>query len=83
MLYEVITQIGVSPELMVAANATGGVAGKMISPQSLAVATSATGLMGQEGDIFRFTIMHSIGLLLFICVLVWLQTNVLSWMIPG
>jgi len=77
------TQIGVSPELMVAANATGGVAGKMISPQSLAVATSATGLMGQEGDIFRFTIMHSIGLLLFICVLVWLQTNLLSWMIPG
>lgn len=76
------TQIGVSPELMVAANATGGVAGKMISPQSLAVATSATGLMGREGDIFRFTIMHSIGMLFIICVLVWLQTNVLSWMMP-
>jgi lactate permease len=77
------SQIGVSPELMVAANATGGVAGKMISPQSLAVATSATGLMGKEGDIFRFTIMHSLGLLFLICILVWLQTNVLSWMIPG
>ncbi|WP_136810225.1 L-lactate permease [Desulfosediminicola flagellatus] len=76
------TQIGVSPELMVAANATGGVAGKMISPQSLAVATSATGLMGREGDIFRFTIMHSLGMLLLICILVWLQTNVLSWMMP-
>jgi lactate permease len=76
------TQIGVSPELMVAANATGGVAGKMISPQSLAVATSATGLMGKEGDIFRFTIMHSLGMLFLICILVWLQTNVLSWMMP-
>jgi lactate permease len=76
------SQIGVSPELMVAANATGGVAGKMISPQSLAVATSATGLMGREGDIFRFTIMHSLGMVLLICILVWLQTNVLSWMMP-
>ncbi len=43
-------QIGVDPHLMVAANSSGGVTGKMISPQSIAVATAATGLVGEEGD---------------------------------
>ena len=55
-------QIGVSDILLVAANSTGGVAGKMISPQSIAVACAATGLIGRESDLFRFTLKHSIGL---------------------
>ncbi|MGI4983582.1 MAG: L-lactate permease, partial [Janthinobacterium lividum] len=55
-------QIGVSDILMVAANSTGGVAGKMISPQSIAVACAATGLIGRESDLFRFTLKHSLGL---------------------
>ena len=54
--------IGISPVLTVAANSTGGVAAKMISPQSIAVATASTKLTGQEGRLFRFTILHSIGL---------------------
>lgn len=55
-------QIGVSDILLVAANSTGGVAGKMISPQSIAVACAAVGLVGRESDLFRFTLKHSIGL---------------------
>jgi lactate permease len=53
-------QVGVSDVLMVAANSTGGVTGKMISPQSIAVACAATGLVGKESDLFRFTLKHSI-----------------------
>lgn len=53
-------QIGVSNVLMVAANTTGGVTGKMISPQSIAVACAATGLVGKESDLFRFTFKHSL-----------------------
>jgi lactate permease len=47
-------QIGVNPVITVAANSSGGVCGKMISPQSIAVATAATGLVGKEGDLFGF-----------------------------
>jgi lactate permease len=53
-------QVGVSNVLMVAANSTGGVTGKMISPQSIAVACAATGLVGKESDLFRFTLKHSL-----------------------
>ncbi|RMO04361.1 L-lactate transport [Pseudomonas cichorii] len=53
-------QIGVSDVLMVAANSSGGVTGKMISPQSIAVACAATGLVGKESDLFRFTLKHSL-----------------------
>ncbi|MEX6662416.1 lactate permease LctP family transporter [Pseudomonas sp. W2-17] len=53
-------QLGVSDVLMVAANSSGGVTGKMISPQSIAVACAATGLVGKESDLFRFTLKHSI-----------------------
>jgi len=53
-------QVGVSDVLMVAANSSGGVTGKMISPQSIAVACAATGLVGKESDLFRFTLKHSI-----------------------
>ena len=53
-------QIGVSDTLLVAANTSGGVTGKMISPQSIAVACAATGLVGKESDLFRFTLKHSL-----------------------
>ena len=75
-------QVGVSDTLMVAANTTGGVTAKMISPQSIAVACAATGLVGKEADLFRFTVKHS---LLFVCVIgiiTLLQAYVLSGMIP-
>jgi lactate permease len=53
-------QIGVNDILMVAANSGGGVTGKMISPQSIAVACAATGMVGRESDLFRFTLKHSL-----------------------
>ena len=70
------------PELAVAANASGGVTAKMISPQSLSVATAATNMVGQEGNLFRFTIGHSIAMTLVLCVLTYLQAGPLSFMLP-
>ncbi|RYL93485.1 L-lactate permease [Sporolactobacillus sp. THM7-4] len=75
-------QLGVDQTLLVAANSTGGVAAKMISPQSIAVATAATGQVGKEGSLFLFTIKHSLFFLLIIGVIVLLQAYVLQWMIP-
>lgn len=76
------TSVGMDPVLALAANSSGGVTGKMISPQSIAVAAAAVGLMGRESELLRFTIKYSIVLLLFICILTYLQSNVLSFMIP-
>jgi lactate permease len=70
------------PILALGANASGGVTGKMISPQSIAVACAAVGLAGKESDLFRFTIKHSFILLFIICVITFLQTNILSFMVP-
>lgn len=54
-------QLGLSPVLMAAANSSGGVMGKMISLQSIAVASAATGLASKdEAKLFRFTLRHSI-----------------------
>lgn len=76
------TDIGVDPVLTVAANSSGGVAAKMISPQSIAVATAATNLVGKEGDLFRFTVLHSLFFTAIISVITYLQAYMLSWMIP-
>jgi lactate permease len=76
-------EAGLDPVLMAAANSSGGVLGKMVSPQNLAIAAAAVGLAGREGDIFRKVIGWSLGLLVFMCLLVGLQsTGVLSWMVP-
>jgi lactate permease len=76
-------QLGLSPILMAAANSSGGVLGKMVSPQNLAIAAAAVGLSGREGDVFRKVLGWSLGFLAFMCVLVYLQsTPVLSWMVP-
>jgi lactate permease len=74
---------GLDPVLMAAANSSGGVLGKMISPQNLAIAAAAVGMSGREGDLFRKVIVWSIGFVAFMCLLVYLQsTSVLSWMVP-
>jgi lactate permease len=76
-------EANLSPTLMAAANSSGGVLGKMISPQNLAIGAAAVGLAGQEGDLFRRVIGWSIVLVLLMCVVVYLQsTSVLSWMVP-
>jgi lactate permease len=74
--------IGVDPVLTVAANASGGVMGKMISPQSIAVGTAAAGLIGKESDLFRFTLKHSILMLFVVCLITLIQAYVVSWIIP-
>ena len=75
-------QVGVNPVLTIAANSSGGVVGKMISPQSIAVAAAATGLVGKESDLFRFTLKHSLFLLVIICIMTYVQAYVLQGMIP-
>jgi lactate permease len=73
---------GFDPTLLAAANSSGGVLGKMVSPQNLAIGAAAVGLGGQEGDIFRKVIGWSIALVLVMCVIVYLQsTSLLSWMV--
>jgi L-lactate permease len=75
-------QIGVKDVLLVAANTTGGVTGKMISPQSIAVACAAVGLVGHESDLFRFTLKHSLFFVLIIATITTLQAYFLTSMIP-
>ncbi len=75
-------QAGLNPILMASANSSGGVMGKMISPQNLAVAAAAVGLINREGDIFRKVVLWSLGLLAYFTVLVALQAGPLSWMVP-
>ena len=74
---------GLSPALLGAANSSGGVLGKMISPQSLVIGAAAVGITGREGDIFRACVVWSVVLMLALCLLVYLQsTPVLWWMLP-
>ena len=80
--YATATAIGVNPLVTVAANSSGGVVGKMISPQSIAVGTAAVGLIGKEAQLFRFTVKHSLIMLLIICVLTFAQAYFIEWIIP-
>ena len=73
---------GLSPTLLAAANSSGGVLAKMISPQNLAIGAAAVGLAGKEGDIFRRVVGWSVVLVLLMAVLVLLQAGLLSWMVP-
>jgi lactate permease len=73
---------GLSPTLLAAANSSGGVLAKMVSPQNLAIGAAAVGLGGREGDLFRRVIGWSIGLVLLVAVLVLLQSGPLSGMVP-
>lgn len=74
--------LGFDPLVTVSANATGGVTGKMISPQSIAVGAAAVGLVGKESDLFRFTFKHSFIMLFIVCVLTCLQVYVSKWVVP-
>jgi lactate permease len=76
-------QAHLSPTLMAAANSSGGVLGKMISPQNLAIGASAVGLHGQEGKLLRSVAPWSVLFLAVMCVLIFLQSTVLSWMVPS
>jgi len=76
------SKLGIDPVITVAANTSGGVCGKMISPQSLAVSTAAVGLVGKESDIFRFTFKHSLILTAVIAAMAYGHSNVLKFLVP-
>ena len=76
-------QLGFNPVLIVTANSTGGVMGKMIDAQSIVVSTASTGQMGQEGRILRFVFWHSVALATIMGIIVMLQAYVFPWMIPS
>ena len=75
-------QLGLDPTLFAATNSSGGVMGKMISPQNIATGVSVTDLKGQEGVVFARTFVHSVVLTLLLGVLVALQQFVIPWIIP-
>ncbi len=76
------THLGFNPVLTTSANLFGGVMGKLISPQSIAVACAAVGLVGKETDIFRKTLKYSMILLGIVVVVVLLQAFVIPWILP-
>ena len=79
---EAAKEAGLSDVLLASANSSGGVLGKMISPQNLAIAAAAVGMAGKEGDIFRRVLFWSIAMTLVMCVIVYLQsTAILDWMV--
>jgi lactate permease len=75
-------QLGLNPLLFAATNSSGGVMGKMISPQNIATGVSVTDLKGQEGLVFSRTFVHSIVLTVLLGLLVALQQYVIPWVIP-
>ena len=74
--------LGMNPILTTSANLFGGVMGKLISPQSIAVACAAVGLVGHETDIFRQSLKYSVILLVFVVGLVLIQAFILPGMLP-
>lgn len=81
--YNSADAIGIDPVVTVSANASGGVTGKMISPQSIAIGSAAVGLVGKESELFRFTVKHSFIMLFVICVITMMQAYVITWIIPA
>ncbi|MDN3480636.1 L-lactate permease [Arthrobacter sp. APC 3897] len=76
-------ETGLSATLMAASNSSAGVLGKMLSLQNLAIASAAVGLEGAESTLLRKLIGWSLGLLVMMTLLIWLQsTSILGWMVP-
>ncbi|MBW4023926.1 MAG: L-lactate permease [Proteobacteria bacterium] len=75
-------QLKLNPVLFAATNSSGGVMGKMISPQNIATGVSVTDLVGQEGKVFSRTFKHSVFMTLLVGILALLQQYILPWMIP-
>ncbi|MGT0090672.1 L-lactate permease, partial [Helicobacter pylori] len=78
----IATQLGLPEVLFLAANTSGGVVGKMISPQSIAIACAAVGLVGKESELFRFTVKYSIALAIIMGIVFTLIAYVFPFIIP-
>jgi len=75
-------QLNLNPILTAATNSSGAVAGKMISPQNIAIGVSTVGLVGREGEVLRSTFWHSIVFAAFIGCIAWAQAYLVPWMMP-
>jgi lactate permease len=75
-------QLNLNPVLLAATNSSGGVAGKMISPQNIAVGVTTVGLAGSEGQVLRSTFWHSVLFAALIGALAFVQAYLATWMIP-
>ena len=75
-------QLNLNPVLFAATNSSGGVMGKMISPQNIATGVSVTNLKGHEGEVFARTFPHSIVLTILLGLLVAAQQYLIPWVIP-
>ncbi|HEY9232961.1 MAG TPA: L-lactate permease [Blastocatellia bacterium] len=75
-------QLGLSPVLMCAANSAGGVMGKMVDAQSIVVATAATNQVGNEGQIFRFVLWHSVALAAIVGLIVMSYAYLFTGVVP-
>ena len=76
-------QLNLNPVLFAATNSSGGVMGKMISPQNIATGVSVTDLKGKEGLVFSRTFGHSIVLTILLGLLVAIQQYLIPWIIPS
>ena len=76
-------QLNLNPVLFAATNSSGGVMGKMISPQNIATGVSVTDLRGREGEVFARTFPHSIVLTIVLGLLVAAQQYLIPWIIPA
>ncbi|WP_234395932.1 L-lactate permease [Neisseria wadsworthii] len=64
----VAQHLSIDPALLVQANTAGSTMAKLVSPQSIAIATAAVGKAGQESALLKMTLKYSIGLLVFVCI---------------
>jgi lactate permease len=76
-------QLGLDPVLFAATNSSGGVMGKMISPQNIATGVSVTNMAGKEGVVFARTFIHSIALTIILGLLVAVQQYLIPGIIPS
>lgn len=76
-------ELGIKETLFLAANSVGGVVGKMISPQSIAIACAAVGLVGKESELFRFTLKYSVAFIILIGIWTAIITMFLPTIIPN
>jgi lactate permease len=76
-------QLNLSPVLFAATNSSGGVMGKMISPQNIATGVAVTDLRGREGAVLARTFIHSIVLTVLLALLVVVEQYVIPQIIPS
>lgn len=70
----VANKLSIDPNLLVSANTAGGTMAKLVSPQSIAIATGALGQAGQESAVLKMVLKYSISLLVFVCVWTFILT---------